>query len=816
MQHRKHVQPKGLVALFAAGLAVTGGVTALTPNHVVDIVPVAASLRAFPGAEGYGTETPGGRGGRVCQVTNLNDSGPGSLRACVESSGPRTVIFRTGGTINLQDRLTVTEPFLTIAGQTAPGDGITLRMAPGSSTDKGTMQVETHDVVIRYLRFRPGDNGYGDDSHDALQIYKAGVYNVVVDHSSFSWAIDENVNTYDESHDITVSNSIISEALSNSTHPQGEHSKGMLAGGVNAHDISIHHNLFASNVDRNPQISGVSVADIRNNVIYNYGNGSGGGVTLISSSKGEPDVNWIGNYYKPGPDSDPSRAEFATYNGSTGATHEWYGEGNRRWTPSGDQDARVASGAVGRRSTPFPAPAVTTTSAAQAYTDVLAGAGASLVRDAVDERIVAEVRNGTGSIKDTAAGLYPSLATGTPPADSDGDGMPDAFEAGHGSDPGAPDANGDADGDGYTNIEDWFNGLVDGSGGSGSGGGSGGGTGGGSGGTAPENTAPSVNAGADTSVTLPASASLDGTVSDDGRPSGSSIAVSWSKVSGPGSVTFGAPEAQDTTASFSAAGTYVLRLTATDGELASSDDVTVTVNDAPATAPEPQPEPAPEPQPDVGTPVTGDISFVGSSHAYASRGSVTVPLPPGVVEGDDVVVHVVENKGRGGGIVAPAAAVPLGAEVDDGSSLGSRIYLYEVPANPPAGLTFSGSFSQMSGTASAYRSVGSVSQVAHVVETGSDAAHPVTGVTSQAGWHVVLGSDRIYVPGARPSSWTLQAGLTERRDAGGFNGGKSALSQVVGDTGTPVTTGSWTYDTSASQASKYAITALVCLTPATG
>ena len=802
MRHRKHVHHKGLVALFATGLVVAGGAMTLAPPHA-DTVPVAASLRAFPGAEGYGTDTPGGRGGRVCQVTNLNDSGAGSLRACVESSGPRTVIFRTGGTINLQSRLTVTEPFLTIAGQTAPGDGITLRMAPGSSTDKGAMQVETHDVVIRYLRFRPGDNGYGDDSHDALQIYKAGVYNVVVDHASFSWAIDENVNTYDESHDITVSNSIISEALSNSTHPQGEHSKGMLAGGVNAHNISIHHNLFASNVDRNPQISGVSVADLRNNVVYNYGDGSGGGVTLISSSKGEPDVNWVANYYKPGPDSDPSRPEFATYDGSTGATHEWYGDGNMRWTASGDQAARVASGAVGRRSTPFATPSVTTTSAAQAYVDVLAGAGASLVRDAVDERIVAEVRNGTGSIKDSASGLYPALATGTPPPDTDGDGMPDAFESAHGADPGSPDANGDVDGDGYTNIEDWFNGLVDGSGDAGAG--PGGGAGGDTGSTTPANTAPSVNAGPDTSVTLPASTNLDGTVSDDGLPTGSSVTSSWSKVSGPGTVTFGTPEAQDTTASYSAAGTYVLRLTATDGALTSSDDVTVTVNDEPA------PDPAPEPAPAPDTPVADGVSFVGSSHAYASRGTLTVPLPSGVTEGDDVVIHVAENKGTGGGITAPPAAVPLGAEVDDGSSLGSRLYLYEVPADPPAGLTFSGSFSEMSGTASAYRSVGSVTQVAHVIDKGQDAAHPVAATTTGAGWHVVLGSDRLYVRNARPSSWTLGTGLTERQDAGGFNGGKSALSQVVGDSGGPVPAGAQSYDVSASQASKYAITALVSL-----
>jgi pectate lyase len=361
-----------LPVLAVAATAVTA--TAVAPQVLTS--PVAASTRAFPGAEGFGTDTPGGRDGAVCAVTSLADSGAGTLRSCVERSGPRYVVFKTGGTITLRSRINVTNPYVTIAGQTAPGGGITLRMDPSAGTDQGTLQIATHDVVVRYLRFRPGDGGAADDSNDAITIYKGGVRNVVVDHSSFSWAVDENVNTYDGSTDITVSNSIIAEGLSNAGHPDGEHSKGMLSGGVDAHNVSIHHNLFVSNVDRNPQISGVSVADVRNNVVYNYGDGSGSGVTLISSSKGEPRVNWVGNYYRPGPNSDPNRAEFATYNGSTGASHQWYGDGNMRWTAGGDQPARISSEAVGRVTTPFPAAPVTTTSAAAAYEQVLADAGA--------------------------------------------------------------------------------------------------------------------------------------------------------------------------------------------------------------------------------------------------------------------------------------------------------------------------------------------------------------------------------------------------------------------------------------------------------
>jgi pectate lyase len=446
-------------AAAAVALAM-GSTVAFTPPQMIPAPTTSTGVQAFPGAQGFGTDTPGGRGGRVCTVTTLEDSGPGSLRSCAEASGPRYVVFRTGGTILLRDRITISDPFVTIAGQTAPGDGITLRMDPESGTDRGTMLVETHDVVIRFLRFRPGDGGSADDSHDALTIYKEGVHDVVVDHCSFSWAIDENVNTYDSAEDITISRSIIAEALSRAGHPAGEHSKGLLAGGEAAHGVSIHHNLFVSNVDRNPQVSGVSVADVRNNVVYNYGDGSGDGVTLLSSSNGEPAMNWVGNYYKAGPDSPWDRPEFATYDGTTGSSHGWYGVGNLRWTAAGDQPARIAGEAVGSVGAPFPAPEVTTTPAARAYTDVLSDSGASLVRDAVDRRLVDEVRGGHGSVKD-AAGPYPTLDAGTPPSDSDGDAMPDTFESTHGTDPSAPDATGDANGNGYDNVEDWFNALVD-------------------------------------------------------------------------------------------------------------------------------------------------------------------------------------------------------------------------------------------------------------------------------------------------------------------------------------------------------------------
>jgi len=477
--HRKHVYRKNAstaprssfgfvracVATAAVGALVVGA-PALDRAQVEAEFAATQGVPAFPGAEGFGTQTAGGRGGAVLTVTNLNDSGPGSLRAALTASGPRTVVFQVSGTIPLKSRIDVVDPYLTVAGQTAPGGGITLRMDPAATpcVDKGTMLVSTHDVVIRYLRLRPGPTPCADDSHDALTIYKAGTENVVIDHVSMSWAVDEVLNTYDGSQNITISNSIIAEGLSSSTHPQGEHSKGGLLGGVDAHNVSLHGNLFVSNKDRNPQISGVSVADVRNNVIYNYGTGSGSGVTLVSSSKGEPRVNWVGNYYKPGPSSDPNRPEFGVYTGTTGATWQWYGEGNMRWTADGLASARVhSSAAASRVQSPFAAAPVTTTSAETAYQQVLEHAGAAVpFRDAVDRRLVQSAVDGTGRLIDdpSQVGGYPLLPSAASSPDDDGDGMPNSAEVAHGTNPNVPDSSGDVDGNGYTNIEDWFNGLA--------------------------------------------------------------------------------------------------------------------------------------------------------------------------------------------------------------------------------------------------------------------------------------------------------------------------------------------------------------------
>jgi hypothetical protein len=213
--------------------------------------PAASStLPAFPGAEGFGSHTPGGRGGRVIEVTHRGAEGPGSLRAAVEATGPRIVVFRVGGIIDLEGGLAIRNPFITIAGQTAPGDGICLANGP--------LTINTHDVVVRYLRVRPGDGpgGGNPENRDCLGIAGPGdqVHNVIVDHCSFSWGLDENVQTWYGPRDITVQWCISSESLDDSLHPKGPHGKGMILGSED-NTITVHHCLLAHNSDRNPLIN---------------------------------------------------------------------------------------------------------------------------------------------------------------------------------------------------------------------------------------------------------------------------------------------------------------------------------------------------------------------------------------------------------------------------------------------------------------------------------------------------------------------------------------------------------------------------------
>ena len=235
---------------------------------------------AFPGAEGFGKYAIGGRGGRVIAVTNLNDDGPGSFRAACDAEGPRTVVFRVSGTIPLKRYLKIYNPYITIAGQTAPGDGICIR--------NYAVEFRTDHVIIRYIRFRPGDgagvemDGFGGQGNQAI-----------IDHCSVSWSIDETL-SINKARNFTVQWCMATESLYNSIHKKGHHGYGGLWGGPGG---SWHHNILAHHSSRNPRASGnkeSGLMDCRNNVIYNWGFQSAYGGELWPR-------NWISNYYKPGP-----------------------------------------------------------------------------------------------------------------------------------------------------------------------------------------------------------------------------------------------------------------------------------------------------------------------------------------------------------------------------------------------------------------------------------------------------------------------------------------------------------------------------------
>lgn len=436
------------------------------------------AVPAFPGAEGFGAVSVGGRGGRVIEVNNLNNSGAGSLRAAVSVDAPRIIIFKVSGNIFLTSRLTISKPYITIAGQTAPGDGITLI--------GNQVTVETHDVIIRYIRCRASDLWCAE--YDALDDGDSpSTYNIIIDHCTASWAIDETLSFY-YGHDTTVQWCMITESLYDSCHSKGKHGYGGIWGGNNS---SFHHNLFAHHSSRNPRFaSGSSVIDHRNNVIYNWG--------FNSAYGGEAsNMNIVNNYYKSGPAtstnvnhrlylcSDPASKAYITGNYVYGNPYVT----SDNWSFGGVNYEGGSSIVTLRVSTPFSAAPITMTGAEQAYIDVLADAGASYpARDSLDSRIVGEVQDGNATYGATYAGSHkgiidsqydlcydindggdsndsnfcwlPVLDSTTPPLDTDHDGMPDAWELAVCLNPNNPnDANTDRDGDGYTNIEEYINWL---------------------------------------------------------------------------------------------------------------------------------------------------------------------------------------------------------------------------------------------------------------------------------------------------------------------------------------------------------------------
>ncbi len=441
-----------------------GEKTPKNPSTFQPIEPL-VGLPVFPGAEGFGTRTPAGRGGVVIEVTSLADSGPGTLRAALETPGARIVVFRTGGTIQLESELYLRHPYVTVAGQTAPGDGICLKNCG--------LVITAHDVLIQHIRIRPGNEGGTEpDDNDAIKIFgphgdSRGAHRVVLDHISASWSEDEVISTWFGPRDITICWSIISEALNRSRHRKGTHSAGLLIGD-STNRVSVHHNLLAHNSFRNPLIIDGGTHDVVNNVIYNWGDLPGEIVDTDSNSF----LNFVANYYLPGPSS-VVPGDAVIINGSDG-TPRIHVEGNlsqRRPHDDLDSWAVVTHGWSGdpapqasRAAARFETPPVTTASAAQALDDVLKRAGALVPkRDAVDERVVADVTNRSGSVIDSPAqvGGYPTLSTGTAPRDSDHDGMPDSWELRMGLDPEDPaDGNLTSEAGGYTNIELYLHSLL--------------------------------------------------------------------------------------------------------------------------------------------------------------------------------------------------------------------------------------------------------------------------------------------------------------------------------------------------------------------
>ncbi len=416
-----------------------------------------AQQLAFPSAEGFGRYATGGRGGIVYTVTNLNDDGEGSLRKGILKKGPRIITFAVSGNIELKRSLDINRGDLTIAGQTAPGDGITIKGYP--------VAVKADNVIIRYLRFRLGD--IYEVTDDALK--GRGIENVIIDHCSISWATDENTSFY-QTKNFSFQWNIISEALNSSVHRKGDHGYGGIWGGVNA---SFHHNLLAGNNSRNPRFSGSETTensdnefvDFRNNVIYNWGDNS-----VYGGESGT--YNMVNNYYKPGPATSSSKKErilepYEPYG-------KFYVDGNivegsekvtaNNWAGGIQSDNPEAA----KRTEPVDIEGnVQTQDALTAFKLVLQQAGANLNRDAVDNRIIKSVREGKSQFKNgiidsqNEVGGWPELKSLSPLPDADQDGMPDAWEKERGLDPEKEDAAQFTLDKDYSNIEVYLNSIVE-------------------------------------------------------------------------------------------------------------------------------------------------------------------------------------------------------------------------------------------------------------------------------------------------------------------------------------------------------------------
>jgi hypothetical protein len=391
------------------------------------------------------------------------------------AKGPRIVVFRVSGTVELKVPLQISESFCTIAGQTAPGDGICIR---GNAVMIGAEGEPTHDIILRHMRFRCGPGGRKGQSPDTLAINNCR--DLIIDHCSVTWAVDECLSitahptgyknagiVKDKSfvgqtgvtENVTIQWCIVAEGLNSSTHEKTvPHSMGLMVA-YGATKVSLHHNLMAHNYARNPYLPGECEApfilDVRNNLVYNWG--ASGAHTYRGKPNHNGQLNFIGNHYVPGPNS---RLQPCL---DLGVRTQVYlkdnlGPGRTRTT---DPENQAMSGMGRAVEKAFDVPPVATHPANEMSAVVLPNVGAILPRrDAADARLVQEVVDRKGSIIDhpNQVGGWPELKSDAPPVDSDRDGMPDAWEKAHGFDPNdGTDGNKDADGDGYDNVEEYLN-----------------------------------------------------------------------------------------------------------------------------------------------------------------------------------------------------------------------------------------------------------------------------------------------------------------------------------------------------------------------
>jgi len=466
-----------------------------SPTPIYVLPPVLA----FPTAEGFGAGARGGRGGRVVFVTNLADSGVGSLRDALSGSqgtGPRIVVFRVSGTIALSSNILLREAnsFVTVAGQSAPGDGVQLKNY-GIDIREGA-----HDVIIRHLRVRPGldkATSTGTQFFPGIALWGSNgknVYNVMIDHSSVEWCSDESTSAWDWTTRSTIQWSIIGEGMSPTAYPYnaGAYGKGLITGGAANGDklqLSVHHNLFAHTMGRNPYLQRADVIDFVNNVIYNWPCNNaisvGSACILNTGNTYGAKANFVNNHYIRGPLStcvDLAFLEGKTINGIT--TSQLYVKGNwGPYCPTGctddwnfhftelrypncypghyDTSGRYSLAAPPekfRSSVRFNAPLVALTPTANLKSSVLADVGATRpMRDSLDARIVDSVR--TLSNRGTY-GTYPVLASAPALEDTDRDGMPNSWELAHGLSPTNASDGPLVAHNGYTNVENYLNELA--------------------------------------------------------------------------------------------------------------------------------------------------------------------------------------------------------------------------------------------------------------------------------------------------------------------------------------------------------------------